>query len=215
MSAAPKTVLDVSSEEAAAIRAAVRAADLSQLGQGHVLASPAHVAGLVDLLSDPAVSDPIYDLPRPLTAGNIATWVEEARCALETGEGLLTVLVEVAGRIASYSRFTVWPERSAAEIVGAYRADLQSAGVGKAGAARSFGWMFEVLGVRLIGVTAALDNVRSAGVIEAAGFQPMGERDSARPDGSVRRSRYWEGTREAWRQRPPGSGAWLAGGRVR
>ncbi|TJY56231.1 GNAT family N-acetyltransferase [Sinimarinibacterium sp. CAU 1509] len=201
MSAAPKTVLDVSPEEAAAIRAAVRAADLSQLGQGYVLASPAHVAGLVDLLSDPAVSDPIYDLPRPLTAGNIATLVEEARCAREVGEGLLVVLVDTAGRIASYSRFTVWPERSAAEIVGAYRADLQSVGVGKTGAARSFGWMFESLGVRLIGVTAALDNVRSAGVIEAAGFRPMGERDSVRPDGSVRRSLYWEGTREAWRQR--------------
>ena len=75
--------------------------------------------------------------------------------------------------------------------------------------------MFEVLGVRLIGVTAALDNARSAGVIEAAGFRPMGERDGVRPDGSVRRSRYWEGTREAWRQRMRGSGARLAGGRGR
>jgi hypothetical protein len=46
--------------------------------------------------------------------------------------------------------------------------------------------MFEALGVRLVGVTAALDNVRSAKVIEAAGFVRMGERDSVRPDGTVR-----------------------------
>ena len=58
--------------------------------------------------------------------------------------------------------------------------------------------MFDHLGVRLIGLTAALDNHRSARVIEAAGFRFIGERDSIRPDGSVRRSRYWELTREEW-----------------
>ena len=61
--------------------------------------------------------------------------------------------------------------------------------------------MFESLGVRLIGLTAALDNVRSARIIEGVGFVPMGERDGVRPDGTVRRSRYWEMTREAWRAR--------------
>ena len=61
--------------------------------------------------------------------------------------------------------------------------------------------MFDVLGVRLVGLTAALDNIRSQRVIEAAGFIDMGERDSIRPDGTVRRSRYWEMTREAWRSR--------------
>ncbi len=55
--------------------------------------------------------------------------------------------------------------------------------------------MFDHLGVRLIGLTAALDNHRSARVIEAAGFRFIGERDSIRPDGSVRRARYWELTR--------------------
>ena len=69
---------------------------------------------------------------------------------------------------------------------------------GGAGALRSFGWMFESLGVRLIGLTAALDNVRSARLIDAAGFVRMGERESVRPDGAVRRSLYWEMTREAW-----------------
>lgn len=58
--------------------------------------------------------------------------------------------------------------------------------------------MFNELRVRLICVTAALDNVRSARVIEAAGFTPMGEREGVRADGTIRRSRYWEMSREAW-----------------
>jgi RimJ/RimL family protein N-acetyltransferase len=52
--------------------------------------------------------------------------------------------------------------------------------------------------VRLVGLTAALDNIRSAKVIEAAGFRPMGERLSQLPGGGVRRSLYWEMTREDW-----------------
>lgn len=58
--------------------------------------------------------------------------------------------------------------------------------------------MFCALGVRLVCVTAALDNWRSARVIEATGFTPMGEREGLRPDGSMRHSRYWEMTREQW-----------------
>jgi RimJ/RimL family protein N-acetyltransferase len=66
---------------------------------------------------------------------------------------------------------------------------------------QTFDWMFEELGVRLICVTAALDNARSARVIEAAGFTPMGEREGVRADGVVRRSHYWEMSRDAWRVR--------------
>jgi RimJ/RimL family protein N-acetyltransferase len=106
-----------------------------------------------------------------------------------------------AGAVASYSLITVWPNRSSAELVGAQRADRQNSGSGRLGAARTFGWMFEALGVRLIGLTAALDNVRSQKVIEAAGFIDMGERDSVRPDGTIRRSRYWEMTSDQWRER--------------
>ena len=61
--------------------------------------------------------------------------------------------------------------------------------------------LLNALGVRLVGLTAAVDNVRSARVIEAAGFVSMGERESVRPDGSVRVSRYWELSREAWLRR--------------
>ena len=201
MSAPPKTVLTATPEEEAAIRARVRNVDPATLGPGFVVANAQHVPALVEFLSDPAVSGPIYDLPRPINTDTVSHWVADAERRREAGEAVLFIRLDDAGRIASYSLFTVWPDRTSAELVGAQRADLQNSGVGRQGAARSFGWMFDVLGVRLVGLTAALDNIRSQRVIEAAGFIDMGERDSIRPDGTVRRSRYWEMTREAWRSR--------------
>jgi RimJ/RimL family protein N-acetyltransferase len=176
ISAPPKTVLQASPQEETTIRAAVRAADLTLLGASSVVASDAHVAGLVDLLSDPVVSGPIYDLPRPITPETVGAWADEARRLQGSGDAVLVVTLDEDGGVAGYSRFTVWPERATAEIAGARRADQQNSGGGASGAARSFNWMFETLGVRLIGVTAALDYPRSARVIEAAGFAPMGER---------------------------------------
>jgi RimJ/RimL family protein N-acetyltransferase len=195
MSAPPKTVLTATAEEQAAIRAVVRAAT------GFIVAAPEHVDGLVVLLSDPRVSDPIYDLPRPFTRENVAAWVAESEALRQEGRCILAVSLDEAGEVAGYSRFTVWPERSSAEIAGARRADLQNSGSGRSGVAQSTAWMFEVLGVRLIGLTAALDNVRSAKAIDGAGFKRMGEVESVRPDGTVRRSLYWELTRDEWRLR--------------
>jgi RimJ/RimL family protein N-acetyltransferase len=187
-------VLQATPQEEAAIRAAVRGAG----GDDLVVAGPQHVAGLTAMLADPRVSDPIYDLPRPITEESVARWIEESEALRQKGECLLTVALDEAGEVAGYSRFTVWPERSAAEIAGARRADLQNSHAGKAGVARSIAFMFEVLGVRMIALTAALDNVRSAASIDAAGFRRMGEVDSVRPDGTTRRSLYWEMTREEW-----------------
>lgn len=196
MSAPPKTVLVATPQEEEAIRQAVRTARPN--APDSVLAGAEHVPGLVTLLADPAVSGPIYDLPRPINTETVSAWVAEAQALRQKGEALLFVSLDPAGEVAGYSRFSVWPDRASAEIVGARRADLQSRGQGGSGAARSFGWMFEALGVRLVGLTAALDNVRSAKVIEAAGFVRMGERDSVRPDGTIRRSLYWELTRDQW-----------------
>jgi len=198
MSAPPKTVLTTTPQEEAAIRQAVRSADLSLLGLGARPAGPTHIEGLVTLLSDPAVSAPIYDLPCPINPHTVGAWIEEAARLQALGEAVLVVTLDSEGQVAGYSRFTVWPYRASAEVAGARRADLQNLGGGKSGAAGSFNWMFEVLSVRLIGVTAATDNPRSAKVIEAAGFVPMGQRDAIRPDGTVRASFYWELTREAW-----------------
>jgi RimJ/RimL family protein N-acetyltransferase len=195
VTAPPKTVLTATPEEEAAIRAVVRAAT------GWPLAGPEHVDGLLALFLDPAVSDPIYDLPRPFTRDSVAAWVAEADALRQEGRCLLCVTLDEAGEVAAYSRITVWPERSSAELAGARRADLQNSGAGRQGVAQSTALIFEVLGVRLIGLTAALDNVRSAKAIDGAGFTRMGEVESVRPDGTTRRSLYWELSRDAWVKR--------------
>ena len=192
MSAPPKTVLTATPQEAEAIRTAVRAA------QGHTVAGPEHVDGLLALLADPQVSEPIYDLPRPFTRDNVAAWVADSQALRQAGRCLLTVTLDEAGEVAGYARFSIWPERASGELAGARRADLQNSGGGRQGVARSVAWMFEVLGLRLIGLTAALDNVRSAKAIDGAGFRRMGEVESVKPDGTSRRSLYWEMTRDEW-----------------
>ncbi len=201
MSTPPKTVLEVAAAEALAIRQAVRSADVASLGPGRTLASTEHVPGLLALFSDDRVSGPIYDLPRPFNLDSVAAWVADGEAQRAAGEGLLMVTLDAAGEIAGYSNITVWPERSAAELGGGVRADLQNQGRGGAGMAHSFGWIFQTLGVRMMCLTAALDNIRVQKGIDAAGFVRMGERDVVRPDGTVRRSIYWELTRDAWRLR--------------
>jgi RimJ/RimL family protein N-acetyltransferase len=201
VSAPPKTLLKAGAEEEAAIRAAVRDPDLAALGDGRSIATTAEAAALAALLADPAVSDPIYDLPRPITADTIGAWIAACEAERARGDGLLVLTRDGSGALIGYAKFSVWPARSSAELAGATRADRQGSGQGGSGALHTFGWMFERLGVRLIGLTAALDNVRSARLIDSAGFVRLGERESVRPDGSMRRSLYWEMTRDAWRAR--------------
>ncbi len=198
MSAPPTTVLAVSDEEAAAIRAAVRGADLKTLGAGRSAAGPEDVDDLLALLSDERVSGPIYDLPRPLTRDSVAAWIARGMTERAAGEGLLVLNRDALGALMGYTHIAVWPERSAGEVAGAIRAERQNSGEGGAGAIHTFDWVFTALGVRMMCLTAATDNVRSARLIDAAGFVRMGERDSVRPDGGVRRSLYWEITREQW-----------------
>lgn len=200
MSAPPKTVLVASPEEASAIREAVSNVDVTTLGPGSVLATRAHVPGVLELLADPAVSEPIYSLPRPFTPASIAAWIAEAEDQRRRGEALL-ILTWAADVVIGYSRITVWPDRASAEIGGALRADRQSAGAGSTGAMHTIDWTFQALGVRLICLTAALDNIRSTKLVDRMGFVRMGERDAIRPDGTIRRSHYWEMTRDAWHAR--------------
>lgn len=201
MSAPPKTVLEVTHAEAEAIREAVRNADVTTLAGDRARAELRHVPGLVALLSDVRVSGPIYDLPRPINEAGITRWVIENQAQALAGEALLIVSLDEAGDVAGYSRITVWPDRSAAELAGAVRADRQNSGRGGVGMAHVFGWIFETLGVRMMCLTAALDNLRVQKGIDAAGFVRMGERDAVRPDGTIRRSVYWEMAREDWRSR--------------
>jgi RimJ/RimL family protein N-acetyltransferase len=201
VSAPPKTVIHASEEAAEALRERVRTVDLATLGPNRVRAELKHVPGLVALLSDPRVSGPIYDLPRPIDEDSLTRWVAENQAQALAGDALLIVTLDEAGEVSAYSRVTVWPEHLSAELAGAVRADLQNSGRGGVGMAHTFGWIFETLGVELMCLTAALDNVRVQKGIDAAGFIRMGERDAVRADGTVRKSVYWELTREQWRQR--------------
>lgn len=202
MSAPPKTILSATPDEEAAIRRKVRSADISTLGPHRMLANASHAPGVLDLFADPAVSDPLYSLPRPLTLQSITGWIGECMSAHERGECLLVLTIDAEGIVQGYSKMSVWPERSSAELGGALRASLQNAGSGGAGAAHTISWMFENLGVRLICLTAALDNIRSIKLIDRMGFRRMGEREAIRPDGTTRRSHYWEMTREEWEAGP-------------
>lgn len=201
MSAPPKTVIQASQAEAEALRDRVRTVDLATLGPNRVRADLSHAPGLVTLLADPRVSGPIYDLPRPITEDSVTRWVAESQAQALAGEALLLVTLDEAGEVAGYSKVTVWPEHLSAELAGAVRADLQNSRRGGAGMAHTFGWIFETLGVQLMCLTAALDNIRVQKGIDAAGFVRMGERDAVRADGTVRKSVYWEMTRDQWRQR--------------
>lgn len=200
MSAPPKTLLQSTAEEEAAIRAAVRAAPIESLGAFRVLAEAHHAEAMLGLLQDPAVSEPIYDLPRPLTLENVSAWISASLAERERGESLLAVTMAPDGLAMGYSKITVWPRHSAAELAGALRAGLQGAGSGGQGAAHTISWIFANLRVRMICLTAALDNVRSIKLIDRMGFRRLGERDGIRPDGTTRRSHYWEMTREEWEE---------------
>lgn len=98
MSAPPATRLEVSVQEAAAMGAAVRDADLSLLSDRHRLAGIEYVAGLIALLADHAASDPIYDLPRLFTPDVIAVWISDAKAKQTRGEGQYPVSARHRGR---------------------------------------------------------------------------------------------------------------------
>ena len=191
-----KTVSDAKAE---AIRAAVRAAQTLPSGQQiSRLAGPDDAAELLDLLSDPAVHAPIYSLPQPLNMATVRGFIEQHQAQRQAGDGLLFVRMDTHSKIAGYSDVQVWPHWAAAELGGAIRPDMQNQGAGAAGAKTMFDWMFDTLGLDLICETAALDNIRTAKLLDHLGFKRKGEIESTRPDGTTRASRVWEVTREDW-----------------
>ena len=194
----PLTRNAVSPGTAEAIRAAVRAS--TQMGESR-LARLEDAGGLFALLSDPLVHAPIYTLPRPLTEASVAAFIAmhfEERAA---GEGLLFVREGEGGQVMGYSDVQVWPDWGAGELGGALHPSLHGKGAGGRGAAASFAWMFEALGLELLCETAALDNVPTQRMLDGLGFRRMGETLSTRPDGTTRASLVWEMTRDEWAAR--------------
>jgi RimJ/RimL family protein N-acetyltransferase len=194
----PITRNSASAETAEAIRCAVRLA--TRMG-GSRLARIEDAAGLYALVSDPAVHAPIYSLPRPLTLASVEEFIETHLLEREVGIGLLFVREGEGGQILGYSDVQVWPEFGAGELGGALHPSLHGQGSGARGAAESFAWMFEALGLRLICETASLDNVATHRLLEGLGFRRMGEVTSLRSDGTSRASLVWEMSRDEWEGR--------------
>lgn len=67
-------------------------------------------------------------------------------------------------------------------------------------AAKVFNWLFDTVGVDLICETAALDNIRTARLLESIGFKFMGEINSQLANGEQRPSLYWELSKADWHQ---------------
>jgi RimJ/RimL family protein N-acetyltransferase len=191
----PLTRNAVSPGTAAAIRAAVRAA--AQMGESR-LARLEDAGGLFALLSDPLVHAPIYTLPRPLTEASVAAFIAMHLEERAAGEGLLFVREGEDGQVMGYSDVQVWPDWGAGELGGALHPSLHGKGAGGRGAAASFAWLFEALGLDLLCETAALDNVPTQRMLDGLGFRRMGETLSTRPDGTTRASLVWEMTRAEW-----------------
>ena len=182
-----------------AIREAVRQAQGIRFEQ-----SPSRVARLDDapaffeFLADPEIHGPIYNLPRPLTVDSVRGMIARNLAAQSKGEGVLLLRFDDAGAVIGYSEFEIWPEWGAGDLGGALRQDQQGLRAGVNGAKRSFDWMFEQLGLELIVATGALDNVRTARMLDGLGLIRKGEITSRREDGSTRQSLVWEVTRDEW-----------------
>lgn len=203
MAEPPDTALDVSADEAEAIRRAVRGAGRVITPYGAYLpAQRGDAEALFALLSDARVSAPLYSIAKPVTRKWVAEWIERHQAERARGEGVLLLARGDDGKVSGFADAQIWPEMSAAELGGGIRADLQSASLGGRGAAALFDWLFSGVGVRLLAMTNALDNVRTAKLLAALGFKRGADRACRTPDGGARLSMYWELLREDWR--PPG-----------
>jgi RimJ/RimL family protein N-acetyltransferase len=200
MTKIPLTRVLAEKGKAEAIRAAVRAVRLPD-GAPRKLAQREDAEPFYDFIRNPAVSESIYTLPKPVTLGSTSVFIERHIDEQARGEGLLMLDIDEAGVVVGYHDIQFWPEWSACELGGAIHPDRQNKGEGGKGAAMAFSWLFEMIGVDLICETAALDNIRTAHLLERLGFVKKGIIESELPGGGKRPSSYWEMTKAAWQTR--------------
>lgn len=199
MAQPPDTLIDASPEEAARIRAAVRGVTTVEAPYGtYRPAVSGDAPALFQLLSDPRVSGPLYTMPKPVTLEWVQGWIALHAREAADGGGLLLLARNETDAVTGFVDLQVWPERASAEFGGGISPDLQSASMGTRGAARLFDWLFEEIGVRLIMMTNALDNVRTEKLLAHLGFARLADRVCMSPDGTERPSMYWELKREDW-----------------
>lgn len=201
MSEPPDTRIELSEAHAADIRAAVRAITTINIAYGvYAPASPVDLDDFHEFLTDPRVSGPLYTIPAAPDRDWVRSWIDAHRTEQVAGRGALLIARDRAGRISGFADLQVWPEWGAAEFGGGIRADLQSGHMGTRGAARLFEWLFADIGVRLIVMTNALDNVRTERLLTHLGFVRGRDRTCETPEGARRRSMYWELHRDRWRE---------------
>jgi RimJ/RimL family protein N-acetyltransferase len=200
----PITRNPVPAERAEAIRAAVRlATPITTENAQSRLATPDDAEMFFAFLSDPAISAPIYTLPQPLAPATVRLFIEKHCAEQARGEGLLFFNFNQTGELGGYTDLCIWPDWAAGELGGAVHPDRQGERRGVKGAELSFDWMFDTLDLDLICETAALDNIRTARLLDHLGFRRMGEVTSQRDDGTTRPSLVWEVTRAEWAARDP------------
>ena len=189
----PKTKLDVTSAEAEAIRMKVRQVQTVEGVFGSArLAVPDDAPDILDLLKDERASGDVYTLPRPFSLGSVRVWIIDHQEQARNGVGLLMITFDDKGQAITITDFQFWPQYAACEFGGVMAAHLQSQRMGTKGIRQLCDWVFTHLGVRLLVMTASIENIRTHKLLDGLGFKRMGEVESTRPDGSIRRSLYWE-----------------------
>ncbi len=196
MAELPITRVAASAEKQHRIRNAVSRIE-SLVGIAHV-AREQDTDALTALLTDPQITGQIYTLPSVINRDTIAAFIDQHLAERERGEGLLMVSIDDDGAASGYHDIQFWPQWAACEFGGAIRRERQNTGQGSAGIAKAVSWLFESIDVELICETAALDNVRTARLLDRLGFAYKGEIESTLPDGGTRPSRYWELSKADW-----------------
>jgi len=196
----PVTRTPVSAERARAIRSAVQAASsMATDNEVSRLATTDDAAVFYDFLKDPEVHAPIYTLPTVLTLASVTAFIQRYSDARDAGTGLLFFNFNRDGALGGYTDVTVWPDWAAGELGGAVHPNRQGQRKGIAGARLGFSWMFDALDLDVICETAALDNIRTARLLDTLGFRRMGQTLSSYDDGRTRPSLVWEVTKDEWR----------------
>jgi len=187
----PKTKLQIPAEEASRIRRGVQ--NVHQINGANgcsKLVQPYHAPEILELLKDERVSGDVYTLPRPFSLQSVTDWILDHQAQARAGEGLLLYSRDANGHIMTVTDFQFWPEYAACEFGGVIAYAHQNQSLGTSGVKAMCDFAYDTIGVRLIALTTSLNNPRSQKIIAHLGFTQMGEVDSVRADGSVRRSLY-------------------------
>lgn len=199
MSGIPITRPIIAPQRQQHIRQSVQLAEAIATEADHSrLAMVGDASGFHAFLSDPDIHAPIYTLPRPLSVDAVRAFIADHLEQRNRGEGLLFLNFDETGAMSGYIDIVIWPHWAAGELGGAVGKARQGQRRGIEGAKRGFDWMFDALGLDLICEMAALDNFRTAKLLDGLGFRRKGEIESRRNDGTTRPSLVWEVTRSEW-----------------